>query len=124
MLGETSLERKCSLLFGVALMIMLTASFWMFHHLTRRIVESQQVGKARELVVPDIMYRWHVKKWGIRMNESTAAEGTQTLPPEESGSADELLAKDFLDRLGRSDKFKLDVEWGLILKGEVLANDR
>jgi two-component system sensor histidine kinase BarA len=124
MLGETSLERKCRLLFGVALMILLTASFWMFHHLTRRIVESQQVGKARELVVPDIMYRWHVKKWGIRMNESTAAEGTQTLPPEESGSADELFATDFLDRLGRSDKFKLDVEWGLILKGEVLANDR
>lgn len=123
MLGETSLERKCRLLFGAALMILITASFWIYANRTRRIVESQQIGKARDLIVPEIMYRQHVKKWGIRMTESTAADATQTLPPEESGAMDDLLAADFLDKLGTANKLRLDVEWGLILKGEVLAND-
>lgn len=122
MLGETSLERKCRLLFGAALMILITASFWIYANRTRRIVESQQIGKAADLIVPQILYREHVKKWGIHMNESTAGQ-PQTLPPEESGAIDDLLAPDFLDRLGSADMLRLDVDWGLILKGEVLAND-
>ncbi len=123
MLGETSLERKCRLLFGAALMILITASFWIYANRTRRIVESQQIGKARDLIVPEIMYRQHVKKWGMHVNQSTAPTETQTQTPEESGAIDNLLAADFLDRLGTADKLRLDVEWGLILKGEVLAND-
>ena len=49
-IGETSLERKCRLLFGFALLILITASFWLYDYSTQRLIESQQVLAAQSLV--------------------------------------------------------------------------
>lgn len=72
LLGETSLERKCRLLFGCALLCLITASFWIYASLTRQLVQSQQVDKA-EALVPEIIYRDHIKRFARRFS-SIAAE--------------------------------------------------
>ena len=40
-LGETSLERKCRLLFGACLTLLITASFWFYGGQTEQIVNEQ-----------------------------------------------------------------------------------
>ncbi len=49
-IGETSLERKCRFLFGFALLILITASFWLYDYSTQHLIESQQVLSANSLV--------------------------------------------------------------------------
>lgn len=122
MLGETSLERKCRLLFGAALMTLITTSFWIYAARTRRIVESQQIGKARDLV-HSIVYRQHVKKFGTRISESTFDHDEGVVPTEETGGNDAAVISDFLERIGTADEMRLDVKWALVLKAETPAND-
>ncbi|MEZ6122795.1 MAG: ATP-binding protein [Planctomycetaceae bacterium] len=80
LLGETSLERKCRFLFGIALLIMITASFWTYATRTRRLVESQQLGKA-EALIPEILFREHIKRVAKRMSTAlqTAAAAQSVL---------------------------------------------
>lgn len=40
-LGETSLERKCRLLFGACLFLLITASFWLYGSRTNTIIDKQ-----------------------------------------------------------------------------------
>ncbi len=40
-LGETSLERKCRLLFGACLLLLITGSFWFYGDQTEEIVNEQ-----------------------------------------------------------------------------------
>lgn len=121
MLGETSLERKCRLLFGAALMILITASFWIYAARTRRIVESQQIVKAKELV-HSIIYRQHVKKFAAQISDEVD-DTTDVLPPEESGADGLSTASELLDRIGSAEAMRLDVKWGLVLKAETPANN-
>lgn len=72
LLGETSLERKCRLLFGFALLCLITTSFWIYASRTRRLVESQQVDKAQALV-PEIIYREHIKRFARRITDMLSA---------------------------------------------------
>lgn len=58
--GETSLERKCRFLFGFALLILITGSFWLYASSTRHLIESQQVLAARSLV-PRILQLHHYR---------------------------------------------------------------
>ena len=71
LLGETSLERKCRLLFGTALLILITTSFWIYAARTRALVENQQVVKA-DALVPGIWRRHHYKKYGEMLMASQA----------------------------------------------------
>ena len=70
--GETSLERKCRLMFGFALLCLITTSFWIYASRTRRLVESLQVDKASALV-PEIIYREHIKRFARRFDSTASA---------------------------------------------------
>lgn len=93
LLGETSLERKCRLLFGVALMTMLTTSFWIYASLTRQLVEQAQIVRA-EALVPEMLWRQHMKSYvSIKQSvptttdvaNTTAASAGSTAAKEDSG---------------------------------------
>ena len=144
MLGETSLERKCRLLFGAALMTLITASFWIYAAHTRRLVESQQVEKAQALV-PEIFYREHIRRFQLLKSESSqpptlddtenAEEKTATtrakatdravlLPPNRDGTpAAKLNWGEFLEQVSAVDELKLVAKWGLVLPTETRANN-
>lgn len=50
LLGETSLERKCRLMFGGALMLLITGSFYVYAQLNLRIVQEQYRDRAQLLI--------------------------------------------------------------------------
>ena len=62
LVGETSLERKCRFLFGIALLCLITTSFWWYASLTRSMVELQQVEAAR-LMVPRLLQQLHYTRF-------------------------------------------------------------
>ena len=49
-LGETSLERKCRILFGLCLGVMITGSFWWYGSRTEKLVYQQSPNNAQYLV--------------------------------------------------------------------------
>jgi signal transduction histidine kinase len=49
-LGETSLERKCRILFGVCLGVMIAGSFWWYGSRTEKLVYAQSPNNAQYLV--------------------------------------------------------------------------
>ena len=50
LLGETSLERKCRLLFGGGLLLLISGSFWFYARQTQQLVFDQNTDLARSLV--------------------------------------------------------------------------
>src|SRR5262249_52504331 len=52
LLGETSLERKCRFLFGGFILLLITASFWLYAHLTYALAYAQIDTTCRLLVNP------------------------------------------------------------------------
>ncbi len=50
LLGETSLERKCRLLFGGGLLLLISSSFWFYARQTQQLVFDQNTELARSLV--------------------------------------------------------------------------
>lgn len=72
--GETSLERKCRFLFGFALLILITGSFWLYDLRTQQLIESQQVLAARSLV-PRILQLHHYR---LFMTQEEPAAGDQS----------------------------------------------
>ena len=86
LLGETSLERKCRLLFGLALMILITTSFWIYARRTRQLVESQQIIKAASLI-PEILWRHHVRLIGREYFDLERMLRPGRVPPPERGPA-------------------------------------
>lgn len=148
LLGETSLERKCRLLFGVALMTLITTSFWVYAGRTRQLVESQQIRKA-EGYVPEILWRQHMRAYASRRLstadaetgvDNVAAQSTESdnspndasTPPQsspsdngaedtaepESASDGPLLWKAFDRELSEVPDFSLGVSWSLVLADE------
>lgn len=60
-LGETNLERKCRLLFGVCLFLLIAASFWWYGNQTEKLVHAKNPATGRNLV-DTIMIRTHWSK--------------------------------------------------------------
>ncbi len=54
LLGETSLERKCRFLFGAFILLLITASFWLYAHQTEHLAYEQIMTNGRMLVIPII----------------------------------------------------------------------
>jgi len=79
LIGETSLERKCRFLFGIALLLLITASFWLYASRTRILVENQQVQAARDLI-PKILQIAHYKQIIQKQGESDAPDETELNP--------------------------------------------
>ncbi|HWL10705.1 MAG TPA: ATP-binding protein [Planctomicrobium sp.] len=59
LLGENSLERKCRILFGLALMILITGSFYFYAYLNMQILRSQNRQRAELLIAQNLqMTHW------------------------------------------------------------------
>ncbi len=67
LLGETSLERKCRFLFGSGLLLLITASFYLYGRLTAELVEKQNRINGRLSTVPIILF----KHWKYREENET-----------------------------------------------------
>ena len=50
LLGETSLERKCRFLFGAGILILITASFWLYAYQTEHLAYDQTKATCRVLI--------------------------------------------------------------------------
>ncbi|HEV8003100.1 MAG TPA: ATP-binding protein [Planctomycetaceae bacterium] len=61
LLGETSLERKSRYLFGGSLLLLITASFYVYARLTSDLVNEQNPKQARRLIYP-ILLEKHIKE--------------------------------------------------------------
>ncbi|HXY34873.1 MAG TPA: ATP-binding protein [Planctomycetaceae bacterium] len=61
LLGETSLERKSRYLFGGSLLLLITASFYVYARLTSDLVYEQNPKQAQKLIFP-ILLEKHIKK--------------------------------------------------------------
>jgi two-component system, NarL family, sensor histidine kinase BarA len=61
LLGETSLERKCRFLFGAAILVLITLSFWLYAHQTEKLAYDQAITTCRLLVNPSLGH-YHLKK--------------------------------------------------------------
>lgn len=133
LLGETSLERKCRLLFGVALMGLITTSFWIYATLTRQVMESQQVEKA-EAYVPVVLRRRHARLYAERETPETTDDRSNAEPSSPESSADAGSAgepgsfsandwKQFEDSLGVSEDLKSGGGWDLILASGTPRSD-
>jgi two-component system, NarL family, sensor histidine kinase BarA len=55
LLGETSLERKCRLLFGGGLLLLISGSFYFYSKQTQKIISDQNLEVARNLVPTAIL---------------------------------------------------------------------
>jgi two-component system sensor histidine kinase BarA len=60
LLGETSLERKCRFLFGAGILLLISASFWIYALRTEALAFDQAVTTCRLLVYP-ILFKEHLK---------------------------------------------------------------
>ncbi len=60
LLGETSLERKCRFLFGMATLLLITASFWVYAWYTEDVAYQQAEAAAR-LVAVHALTKAHVR---------------------------------------------------------------
>jgi signal transduction histidine kinase len=70
LLGETSLERKCRLLFGTGLLLLVAGSFALYGWLTVRLVYEQKLDHARSLV-GRVVYDWHAQKLEQRLQATS-----------------------------------------------------
>src|SRR5580704_4744666 len=61
LLGETSLERKSRYLFGGSLLLLITASFYVYARLTSDLVYDQNPKQAQKLIYPIILEK-HIQK--------------------------------------------------------------
>ena len=61
-LGETSLERKCRILFGVCLGVMITGSFWWYGSRTEELVYAQSRSNGQYLVDAVMLQRHWLKR--------------------------------------------------------------
>ncbi|MEZ6058993.1 MAG: ATP-binding protein [Planctomycetaceae bacterium] len=150
LLGETSLERKCRFLFGVALLLLLSGSFWLDAARTRQLVENQQVATARTLI-PQLLWQRHYQR-KLQQQFSKEERSTETgtaasVAVEEGHSAEETHAStdtgesesdaavdpasvavneisDFEQKLGEASAAEADVDTNLILQWNlVLTTD-
>ncbi len=69
-LGETSLERKCRFLFGASLLVLITASFWLYGGETDQIVYQQNRNTGKLLM-----------SQMLQMKHSALSEPTKTFRP-------------------------------------------
>lgn len=94
LLGETSLERKCRLLFGGGLLLLISASFYFYSKQTQKIIAEQNVEVARNLVTTAIIAK-HAEYLGRNDadNEEFTAMMKELMPENQKKQRLELLRK-------------------------------
>ncbi|HWB00895.1 MAG TPA: ATP-binding protein [Pirellulales bacterium] len=73
LLGEKSLERKCLLLFGTCLLLLITGSFWWYGAQTEQLVDKQNQTRGHDLV-DKILLQTHAAKLESRGNNPEFAK--------------------------------------------------
>ncbi len=91
LLGETSLERKCRFLFGIALLLLISGSFWLDAARTRQLVQNQQVAAARTLV-PQLLWQRHYQR-RLKQEMSRSVENAAGTATTSSATADPTSAE-------------------------------
>jgi len=97
LLGETSLERKCRLLFGSGLLALILGSFYLYAWQTSALVEKQNLTAARLLVSPIILEKhWKEleKTQEFPIGKSVEQMATELKPAEVKDSSWELFTAD------------------------------
>jgi two-component system, NarL family, sensor histidine kinase BarA len=82
LLGETSLERKCNFLFGGALMLLITGSFYFYAQLNLQIVRAQHRQRAQLLIAQNLQTT-HMTQLGDPEMEPLFKELSGALKPVE-----------------------------------------
>jgi two-component system sensor histidine kinase BarA len=85
LLGETSLERKCRFIFGLGILVLVTASFFWYGQKTESLVIRQRTEKA-QMLVNDALSRDHQKAMGDPNYATIIDELSDSFKP----SSDEL----------------------------------
>ena len=62
-LGETSLERKCRLLFGASLFVLIAASYWWYGYQTEKLVTQQNCSDRARLLIDEMIVAKHCAWW-------------------------------------------------------------
>ena len=75
LLGSTSLERKCRLLFGACLLLLIFASFWWYGKATEKLVHQQSRNTGIQLV-QSIMLKLHFEQFVTDKEMSVLAQRT------------------------------------------------
>lgn len=122
LLGETSLERKCRLLLGGALMVLITISFWLYAARTRQIVENQQVVKA-EALIPGILRLHHQKLVVHKITQSPTTEPADPSDPGDVRSPERMVWDKYSQDLAKVDGFKIGAKWSVIRGDETPGGD-
>jgi len=79
LLGETSLERKCRLLFGGGLLVLISGSFYLYSKQTQKIIAEQNVEVAKNLVTTAILAKhaeYFERRREERLREKSKGEET------------------------------------------------
>src|SRR6266403_251896 len=120
LLGETSLERKCRFLFGAFILLLISASFWLYAHQTEDLA-YEQIPTACRLLVQPILARKHVDNKNIQealnafqdKQEMNAAESLPEYvariikPSKPSDPSEENAIKEFLADPSKPDSGRL-----------------
>jgi len=81
-LGETSLERKCRLLFGACLLVLITGSFWWYGSQTQELVSEPNRVMGR-LLADQGLINLHFMKWEpLEKGTDAPGPGPQTVGPQ------------------------------------------
>ncbi|HYV34382.1 MAG TPA: HAMP domain-containing protein, partial [Gemmataceae bacterium] len=77
LLGETSLERKCRFLFGAGILLLITASFWLYAWQTEHLAYDQTTSTCRALInqIFDKYHTPYVINWQKDKLEKELAAG-------------------------------------------------
>ena len=88
LLGETNLERKCRFLFGAGILLLITASFWLYAHMTESLAYEQVKTTGRLLVDSILKDRLHLPyanvrawSWEPPRSEDQPSRPKDKLPP-------------------------------------------
>jgi signal transduction histidine kinase len=91
LLGETSLERKCRFLFGAGILLLITASFWLYAYQTEHLAYDQATTTCRVLVT-QCFDKEHMKKVIAYEQKQLQERRAEDKPPAEGKSQKEAIA--------------------------------
>jgi two-component system sensor histidine kinase BarA len=108
-LGETSLERKCRLLFGACLLLLILGAFWWVDSIAENLVIETTRSKGRDRV-DMLMLKSHFETWVTKREPGETAQDTD---------ARKFLRK-VIDDLEKNQAYSYEV---LTLEQDYLIND-
>src|SRR3954454_7732348 len=88
--GETSLERKCRWLLGAGVLVLMTASFWVYARQTEGLAYDQLETTGRALLSPTVA-RLHVKGAQLEAMNKFQKQAEENWPDQLKGYSTRLI---------------------------------